>query len=82
MPVWLLHMPESYWEYRYMSSCHKTTSKRAIDWLQLEKAQVIVHGESWQEANRHALSLIGDNDAYIHPFDDPLVWREAFYYGR
>lgn len=52
----------------------QTTSMRAKELLQQEKAEVIVHGASWQEANEHAQSLLGASDAFIHPFDDPLVW--------
>lgn len=53
----------------------QTTSKRAQELLQLEDAEVIVRGASWQEANEHALSLVGTNDAFLHPFDDPLLWE-------
>ncbi len=52
----------------------ETTSKRAKELLELEGAQVIVHGASWQEANALAVSLLGETDAFIHPFDDPLLW--------
>lgn len=41
----------------------------------IEKAEVIVHGASWQEANAFAKSLIGASDAFLHPFDDPLLWQ-------
>ena len=53
----------------------ETTSQRAIALLRLENAEVIVRGASWQEANQHALSLLGDTDAFLHPFDDPLLWQ-------
>jgi L-serine/L-threonine ammonia-lyase len=53
----------------------KTTTQRAKDVIGMEGAQVIVHGESWQEANQMALSLVGETDAFIHPFDDPLLWE-------
>ncbi|RFO94957.1 serine dehydratase [Rhodoferax lacus] len=52
-----------------------TTSERAKDLLQHEDAEVIVHGASWQEANALAQSLLGDTDAFLHPFDNPLLWR-------
>jgi L-serine/L-threonine ammonia-lyase len=52
----------------------ETASQRAKDLLQLEGAEVIVHGASWQEANALAQSLLGDTDAFLHPFDDPLLW--------
>lgn len=53
----------------------QTTSERARELLQLEEAEVIVHGASWQEANELALSLVGPTDAFLHPFDDPLLWH-------
>lgn len=53
----------------------ETTSKRAIDLLRLEQAEVIVHGSSWQEANQLANTMVGETDAFIHPFDDPLLWK-------
>ena len=53
----------------------ETTSQRARELLALEAAEVVVHGASWQEANELALSMIGASDAFLHPFDDPLLWR-------
>ncbi|WP_118987977.1 pyridoxal-phosphate dependent enzyme [Photorhabdus sp. CRCIA-P01] len=53
----------------------QTTSARAKALLLLEKAEVIIHGASWQEAHAHALSLMGEQDAFLHPFDDPLLWQ-------
>ena len=53
----------------------QTTTPRALDLLRQEGAEVIVHGASWQEANELALSLVGPTDAFIHPFDDPLLWE-------
>lgn len=53
----------------------ETTSERAMELLRLEEADVIVHGASWQEANELAVSLVGASDAFIHPFDDQLVWQ-------
>lgn len=52
-----------------------TTSQRAIDLLHQLQAEVIVEGESWQEANQLAQTLIGAEDAFLHPFDDPLLWQ-------
>ena len=51
-----------------------TTSQRAKDLLRLEGAELIVHGASWQEANAMAQSLLGETDAFLHPFDNPLLW--------
>jgi L-serine/L-threonine ammonia-lyase len=53
----------------------QTTTERAKDLLRLENAEVIVHGASWQEANEFAQSLVGATDAFLHPFDDPLLWQ-------
>lgn len=53
----------------------ETTTERAQALLRLEKAEVIVHGASWQEANDLAQSLVGESDAFLHPFDDPLLWQ-------
>lgn len=52
----------------------ETTSLRARELLAELDALVLVHGPSWQEANAHALGLVGPQDAFIHPFDDPLLW--------
>ena len=52
----------------------ETTSARARQLLRQEDAEVVVHGASWHEANEHAQSLLDASDAFIHPFDEPLVW--------
>ncbi|MGO0633603.1 pyridoxal-phosphate dependent enzyme [Pseudomonas sp. SAR267] len=52
----------------------ESTTERAKELLRLEDAKVVVHGSSWQEANELALTLVGAGDAFIHPFDDPLLW--------
>ncbi|MCK8067542.1 pyridoxal-phosphate dependent enzyme [Cobetia sp. 1CM21F] len=53
----------------------ETTSERARLLLELEGAQVFVHGKSWFEANELALSMQTPRDAFLHPFDDPLLWH-------
>ena len=53
----------------------QTTSERARELIAAENAKVIVHGASWQEANALATSLVDSKSAFIHPFDDPLLWR-------
>ncbi|MCB6183932.1 pyridoxal-phosphate dependent enzyme [Leeia sp. TBRC 13508] len=53
----------------------ETTTKRAIHFLKQEGAEVIVHGKSWYEANALAETLIEEGVAFIHPFDDPLLWE-------
>lgn len=52
----------------------ESTTPRAIELLRAEGAAVIVHGASWQEANQYAMAKIGPSDAFLHPFDDPLLW--------
>ena len=47
-------------------------ARRAIEHL---GADLTVHGASWQEAHAHLLSLVGNDDAVLHPFDDPLLWE-------
>jgi L-serine/L-threonine ammonia-lyase len=53
----------------------KTTKKRAIDLIKLEGADVIITGDNWDEAHMHAMSLVKNKVAYIHPFDDPNIWE-------
>lgn len=52
----------------------ESTTARAKELIGMEDADVIVHGRSWKEANDHALSLLRRSDAFLHPFDDPLLW--------
>ena len=53
----------------------ETTTERARELISRENAQLIVHGASFQEANAMAQSLVTGTDAFIHPFDDPLLWQ-------
>ena len=53
----------------------ETTGARARGLIAAEGAQVIVHGQSWQEAHEHALSLLAADAQYVHPFDDALIWE-------
>ncbi|MBW8891757.1 MAG: pyridoxal-phosphate dependent enzyme [Burkholderiales bacterium] len=43
--------------------------------IRRQGAELIVHGKSWMEANECLLSLMQPEDAFIHPFDDPLLWE-------
>ena len=50
------------------------------DWLgglvRREAATVVVHGDSWDDAHEYGTRLAEqENAAYIHPFDDPRVWK-------
>ena len=53
----------------------ETTSALAKALIRQEGAEVVVHGDSWQEANDLALSMVKESDVLVHPFDDPLVWQ-------
>lgn len=53
----------------------ETTSERAKALIRQEGAELLVHGASWQEANALALAMVKASDAFLHPFDDPLLWQ-------
>jgi L-serine/L-threonine ammonia-lyase len=53
----------------------ETTPDVAKHLIRQEGADLVVHGASWQEANAHALERIDAGAAFIHPFDDPLIWQ-------
>jgi L-serine/L-threonine ammonia-lyase len=53
----------------------ETTTERAMALIKQEGAEVIIHGASWFEANALAQSMVEEADAFLHPFDDPLVWH-------
>lgn len=52
----------------------ETTTERAKAVIRQEGADVVVHGSSWQEANALALDSLAAHDAFLHPFDDALLW--------
>jgi len=52
----------------------ESTSAHMRALLEQEGATVIVHGAVWSEANQLAQSLLDAATAFLHPFDDPLVW--------
>ncbi|UIF89975.1 pyridoxal-phosphate dependent enzyme [Cupriavidus sp. UYPR2.512] len=53
----------------------ESTSARARALIELEGASLVVYGKSWAEANAYAMSLLTEHTAFIHPFDDPLLWE-------
>lgn len=53
----------------------ESTSEHARRLIQREKAELHVIGNNWQEAHEYALTLVQEDDALIHPFDDPLLWE-------
>jgi L-serine/L-threonine ammonia-lyase len=54
----------------------KTTPIYTQETIRRERATVIEHGESWDDAHACASELSKqEGTAYIHPFDDPRIWR-------
>jgi L-serine/L-threonine ammonia-lyase len=54
----------------------KTTPASLQDLIRREKATVIVHGDNWDAAHAFATQVAQqEKAAYIHPFDDPRVWK-------
>lgn len=54
-----------------------TTKPMMINIIKKTGAQVIVHGENWNEADSLARAEVekNANARYIPPFDDPLIWQ-------
>lgn len=53
-----------------------TTGAAVRDAIAARGARVVVHGSVWDEAHEHALALAeASGAAYVHPFDDPLLWQ-------
>ena len=51
------------------------TGPRARQLIVAEGAELIAHGDVWDDAQRHADELAAQNGAaVIHPFDDPTIW--------
>ncbi|KVO26707.1 serine dehydratase [Burkholderia ubonensis] len=53
----------------------ESTSARARELIRVEGAELVVRGASWAEANAFAQSVLGPHDAFVHPFDDPVLWQ-------
>jgi L-serine/L-threonine ammonia-lyase len=53
----------------------ESTGETARARIAAEDANLVVHGSLWDDADAHARDLLTDGQsAYIHPFDDPVVW--------
>jgi L-serine/L-threonine ammonia-lyase len=53
----------------------RTTPAWTRDLIGREGAEVREHGESWDDTHVYGLEMAArENGAYIHPFDDPVVW--------
>ncbi|MDA0748858.1 MAG: pyridoxal-phosphate dependent enzyme [bacterium] len=54
----------------------ETASEQAREKIRGEGATLLVHGEVWDISHAHALELASEaGSAYVHPFDDPVVWQ-------
>lgn len=53
----------------------ETTSEVARKLVRAQGAELIVHGESWLEANAFVQETLAPDEAFIHPFDHPLLWQ-------
>lgn len=51
-----------------------STTEEAIVTLQSLGASVFIHGESWAEANALAIERCSTDSAYVHPFDNEMLW--------
>jgi threonine dehydratase len=51
-----------------------TTPESRLNMLRKLGAEIVLHGNSWDEANQRAMDVaFNDKRAYIHPFNDPNV---------
>lgn len=54
----------------------ESTGTTARQRIAAEGAEVIVHGAAWDDADAYARALVQERKAaYIHPFDDPVIWE-------
>lgn len=51
------------------------TTAQARKLILAQGAQLTVHGASWYEANAYAEASLAAEEAFIHPFDHPLLWQ-------
>lgn len=73
MPVWLWLMPVVAWACRSPWSFHRPR-RREPENCSLHSAPSWSY-TSWHEANALAVSMARERDAFLHPFDDPLLWE-------
>ena len=53
----------------------ESTTAQARESILAQGAQLTVHGASWYEANAYAEASLAADEAFIHPFDHPLLWQ-------
>jgi len=53
----------------------ESTGVRARELIAAQGASVRIHGAAWDDAHQFGLKLSREEQgAYVHPFDDPVVW--------
>jgi len=53
----------------------RSTSQSVREAIAALGAEVVVHGDAWDDAHAHATALAERSGAvYVHPFDHPLLW--------
>lgn len=53
----------------------KSTTEWVRRTIRQEGAEVIEHGECWDDTHAHAIEVAKrEGAAYVHPFDDPRIW--------
>jgi len=53
----------------------ETTTEVACNLIRAQGAELLVHGASWYEADVYARQSLSAHEAFIHPFDHPLLWQ-------
>lgn len=54
----------------------ESTPLRMREIIRKEKAEVLEHGNSWDDTHAHASDLaVRQGSAYLHPFDDSRIWK-------
>ena len=53
----------------------ETTTEVARRLIRAQGAELLVHGASWYEADVYARQSLSAHEAFIHPFDHPLLWQ-------
>ncbi len=53
----------------------ESTTEVARNLVRAQGAELHVHGASWYEADVYARQSLVAHEAYIHPFDHPLLWQ-------
>lgn len=53
-----------------------TTSNEVCQIIESEGAEILRHGDAWDDAHQKALGLAEQRQGgYVHPFDHPTIWK-------